>query len=177
MGEGAVGRQPRFQLFLLVKTEELVMMQASPAKSLIRSFLPFLLALSIFSIVSGLDQSPDTQLAHGNVLKELSDHEVIRKEREALPKDQNRPKNDSKQKKQANKAKKKKKSDRKARKGKQKNKKTGKGSRAKKKKKARRNRKAKGKKAGKAQDKKKKSVRKANKRKKKRKNAGNKKAG
>merc|ERR1712083_798828 len=108
------------------------------AKSLIRSFLPFLLALSIFSIVSGLDQSPDTQLKHGNVLKELSDHEVIRKEREALPKDQNRPKNDSKQKKQAHKAKKKKKSEK--------------------------NRKLKGKKAGKAKDKKKKSVRKPTKR-------------
>merc|ERR1712212_1345565 len=117
---GAVGRQPRFQLFLLVKIEELVMMQASPAKSLIRSFLPFLLALSIFSIVSGFDQSPNTQLEHGNVLKELSDHEVIREKRDALPKDQNGPKKDSKQKKQANKAKKKNKSDRKARKGKQK---------------------------------------------------------
>merc|ERR1712168_1174521 len=101
-----VGRQPRFQLFLLVK-KELVMMQASPAKSLIRSFLPFLLALSIFSIVSGFDQSPDTQLELGNVVMELNDHEVVRKEREALPKDQNGPKNDSKQKKQANKAKKK----------------------------------------------------------------------
>merc|ERR1712212_396543 len=136
MGEGAVGRQPRFQLFLLVKTEELVMMQASPAKSLIRSFLPFLLALSIFSIVSGLDQSPDTQLKHGNVRMELSEHE-------ALPKDRNGPKNDSKQKKQANKAKKKNKSDRKVRKGKQKNKKTGKGRRPKKNKKADKNRKAK----------------------------------
>merc|ERR1712029_668442 len=105
---GAVGRQPCFQLFLLIK-KELVMMQASPARGLdlAKTFLPFLLALSIFSIVSGLDQSPDTQLAHGNVQRELSDHEVIRKEREALPKDKNGPKNDSKQKKQANKAKKK----------------------------------------------------------------------
>merc|ERR1712179_195566 len=146
MGEGAVGRQPRFQLFLLVK-KELVIMQASPAKSLVRSFLPFLLALSIFSIVSGLDQSPDTQLKHGNVQMELSDHEVIRKEREALPKDRNGPKNDSKQKKQPNKAKKKNKSDRKARKGKQKNKKAGKGRRAKKNKKTGKNGKAKEKKA------------------------------
>merc|ERR1712013_103046 len=121
---GAVGRQPRFQLFLLIK-KELVMMQASPARGLdlAKTFLPFLLALSIFSIVSGLDQSPDTQLAHGNVQRELSDHEVIRKEREALPKDQNGPTDNSKKKKQVDRAKKKNKSDRKARKRNQKKKK------------------------------------------------------
>merc|ERR1711942_83599 len=91
------------------RAEELVMMQASPARGLdlAKTFLPFILALSIFSIVSGLDQSPDTQLAHGNVQRELSDHEVIRKEREALPKDQNGPKDKSKKKKQVNRTKKK----------------------------------------------------------------------
>merc|ERR1712013_660115 len=115
MGEGAVGRQPRFQLFLLIKTEELVMMQASPARGLdlAKTFLPFLLALSIFSIVSGLDQSPDTQLVHGNVQRELSDHEMIRKEREALPKDQNGPTDNSKKKKQPVRNKKKQKKNRK----------------------------------------------------------------
>merc|ERR1712154_98956 len=111
---GAVGRQPRFQLFLLLKKEP-VMMQASPAKSMVRMFLQFLLIFSVFSIASGLDQKAANPLEAKHVQMDLTDKEVIRKEREALPKEQHSSKKNTKKKRRENN---KKKSSKKAKKGK-----------------------------------------------------------
>merc|ERR1712106_565117 len=98
-----VGRQPRFQLFLLRKKEPLLT-QALPAQSstMIRSSIPFILVLSISAIASGFDQNSEQHLAGSKILKELTDHDVIRKGREALPK-KDEARKDCKKKKQSKK--------------------------------------------------------------------------
>merc|ERR1712106_534974 len=78
--------------------------QALPAQSsaMIRSSIPFILFLGIFAIASGFDQNSEQQLADSKILKELTDHDVIRKGREALPK-KDEARIDSKKKKQSKK--------------------------------------------------------------------------